>query len=144
MADLTTNPQYICANVAQFRPLGDRILLRPLKWEPSKILEVVRHGRTLRGEVMAIGPGINPAKYKHRNGKKLMDYSRHFRRTEIKVGDVVELGGLNIYDGKGYQFTEVLIGTEVFVVCTERDVAIVCEYTEDVPRETNYRRNADG
>lgn len=145
MADLATNPQYICADVAQFRPLGDRILLRPLKWEPSRILEVVRYGRTLRGEVMAVGPGVNPIKYKPgANGpKSKMDYSRHFRPTEVKVGDVVELGGLNIYDGKGYQFTEVLIGAETFVICTERDVAMVCE-TSDVPRETNYRRYSDG
>jgi hypothetical protein len=69
--------EVICATVAQFRPLGDRILLRPLAWKPSEILEVVRNGRTLRGEVMAIGPGHNPLKYKTRGDKtKKMDYSR--------------------------------------------------------------------
>lgn len=116
--------ELICDHVNQFRPLGDRILLRPLAWKPSEILEVVRYGRTLRGEVMAIGPGHNPLKYKTRGDKtKTMDYSAHFRPVDVKVGDVVELGGLNAFDGAGYQFPEVIVGTETMIVCTERDVA---------------------
>jgi hypothetical protein len=120
---------YICATVAQVRLTGDRMLLRPLKWEPSKILEVVRHGRPLRGEVMAVGPGHNPIKYRRgpKGPKQFMDYSRHFRATEVKPGDIVELGGLNVFDGFGYKFTEVLVGTEVMVLATERDVAIVVD-----------------
>jgi hypothetical protein len=120
--------EVVCATVAQFRPLGDRILLRPLKWQPSEILEVVRHGRALRGEVMAIGPGHNPLKYKTRgDNTKAMDYSRYFRPTELKVGDVVELGGLNVFDGQGYQFPEVLVGVETMLIVTERDVAGVVD-----------------
>ena len=108
--------------------MGDRILLRPLKWEPSKILDVVRYGRPLRGEVMAIGPGHNPLKYKTRGDKtKTMDYSKHFRPTEVKVGDIVELGGLNVFDGKGYQFPEVVVGNETMIICSERDVAGVVQ-----------------
>lgn len=114
----------VCNHVSQFRPVGDRILLRPLKWAPSKILEVVRHGRPLRGEVMAIGPGHNPLKYGTRGDKtKKMDYSKHFRPVDVKVGDIVELGGLNVFDGKGYQFPEVLVGNETMIICSERDVA---------------------
>ncbi len=122
--------ELVCDTVAQFKPMGDRILLRPLAWKPSEILEVVRHGRTLRGEVMAIGPGHNPLKHKTRGEKRLMDYSRHFRPTEVKVGDIVELGGLNIFDGQGYQFPEVIVGTETMLVCSERDVACVVERPE--------------
>jgi hypothetical protein len=118
---------YACGRVDQIRLLGDRLLLRPLKWQPSKILEVVRFGRALRGEVMAVGPGHNPLKYRKVNGKKLMDYSKRFRPTEVKVGDIVELGGLNVFDGEGYQFPEVLVGTERMLICTERDVTIVIE-----------------
>lgn len=115
--------------ISDVRLLGDRILLRPLKWEPSKILEVVRFGRALRGEVMAVGPGHHPLKYRKgpKGPKQFMDYSRHFRPTEVKVGDVVELGGLNAFDGKGYQFSEVTVGVETMLICTERDVAMVCE-----------------
>jgi co-chaperonin GroES (HSP10) len=120
--------EVICATVAQFRPIGDRILLRPLAWKPSEIIDVVRYGRTLRGEVMAIGPGHNPLKYKTRGDKtKTMDYSKHFRPVDVKVGDVVELGGLNVFDGQGYQFPEVIVGTETMIVCTERDVAGVVD-----------------
>lgn len=112
-------------SVAAFRPLGDRILLKPLDWQPSKLIHVERRGRPLRGVVMAIGPGINPIKYRKgpKGPKQFMDYSRHFRPTEIKVGDVVELGGLNQFDGQGYQFPEVVVGNETMLVITERDVA---------------------
>lgn len=125
---------YACDRVEQIRLLGDRILLKPLAWEPSKILEVVRFGRALRGAVMAVGPGHNPLKYRKVNGKKLMDYSKRFRPTEVRVGDIVELGGLNIFDGKGYEFPEVLVGTERMLIATERDVTMIVE--GDVPRET--------
>lgn len=109
------------------RMMGDRILLKPLAWEPSKILEVVRFGRPLRGTVVAVGAGHNPIKYKtNAQGKRAqMDYSKRFRPTEVKPGDVVELGGLNQYDGKGYQFTEVIYNGELHIVCSERDVCIV-------------------
>ncbi len=122
----------VIQSVADVRMLGDRVLLKPLKWEPSKIIEVVRHGRPLRGQVMAVGPGHHPLKYRAgpRGPRQFMDYRKRFQRTEVKVGDIVELGGLNIFDGKGYEFTEVVVGNEVMIICTERDVAIVC-----VPQE---------
>ena len=115
----------VIKSVNNVRLLGDRILVRPLKWQPSKILEVVRFGRPLRGEVMAVGPGHHPLKYRRgpKGPKQFMDYSRHFRPTEVKVGDIVELGGLNVFDGVGYKFSEVLVGVETMIVCSERDVA---------------------
>lgn len=124
-----TRTIYACERPESLRMLRDQILLKPLAWEPSKLIEVVRHGRALRGKVMAIGPGHHPTKRrKHPDGKRTMvDYSRHFRPTEVKVGDVVELGGLNIFDGKGYDFTEVLVGNEAMLICTERDVAMVID-----------------
>lgn len=109
------------------RMLGDRILLKPLEWDASKILHAIRRGRAVRGEVIAIGPGANPKKYKAgpKGPKSLMDYARRFQRTELKPGDIVELGGLNIFDGAGYIFPEVLIGTERHLICQEADVAVV-------------------
>ncbi len=120
---------FACQHASQLRMLGDRILLRPLPWEPSKVIEVVRHGRALRGEVVRVGPGIHPIckRVAQADGRKRVEYSRHFRPTEVKVGDVVELGGLNIFDGQGYQFTEVLVGNETMLVCSERDVAMVID-----------------
>lgn len=109
------------------RMTSDRILLKPLDWDASKTLIAIRHGRPVRGEVIAVGPGHHPLKYKaNAKGRKgLMDYSKYFRPTEVKPGDIVELGGLNQYDGQGYQFTEVIYNGEPHLICQERDVCIV-------------------
>ncbi len=119
----------LCDSVSQVRLLGDRILLRPLNWRPSTLIEVVRHGRPVRGEVMAIGPGHHPLKYKPgpKGPRQFMDYSKRFRPTEVKPGDIIELGGLNVFDGKGYDFPQVVVGTETMLIVTERDVAMVVE-----------------
>lgn len=119
----------IIHDVSQVRLLSDRLLLRPLDWEPSKIISVVRKGRPLRGQVMAVGPGHNPIKYTpHPDGKRrIANYSKRFRPTEVKVGDIVELGGLNVFDGEGYMFPEVVVGNETMLIVTERDVAAVHE-----------------
>jgi co-chaperonin GroES (HSP10) len=117
------------------RLMSDRILLKPLNWEGEAVhgngarLVVVREGRPLRGVVVAVGRGHHPIKYKpNAMGKKAqMDYSKHFRPTEVKPGDVVELGGLNIFDGKGYQFVEILYNGEKHLICSERDVCLVRE-----------------
>lgn len=109
------------------RPMGDRIVIRPLHWDASKIIHAIRHGRPVRGEVIAVGPGANPKKYKDgpKGKRSLMDYSKRFQRTELKPGDIVELGGLNVFDGKGYEFTDVLLNNEMVLICQEADVAIV-------------------
>lgn len=52
-----------------------------------------------------------------------------FIRTEVKPGDIVELGGLNVYDGQGYNFPEVVIGTETFLIAQEQDVCFISEST---------------
>ncbi len=117
------------------RLMGDRILVKPLDWQGDEVhgdgarLIVVRNGRTLRGEVIAVGPGHNPLKYKpNAMGKRAkMDYSKHFRPTEVKAGDIVELGGLNVFDGQGYQFTEILFNGQKHLICSERDVCVVRE-----------------
>lgn len=109
------------------RMLGDRILLKPLDWDASKTIIAIRHGRPVRGEVIAVGPGHHPIKYKRneKGPKGLMDYSKRFRPTEVQPGDIVELGGLNAYDGQGYPFVEVLYNGKPHLICSERDVAIV-------------------
>lgn len=109
--------------------MGDRILLRPLPWKPSQTIDVVRFGRPVRGEVIAIGSGHHPIKYKDgpKGKRSLMDYSKRFRPTEIKVGSIVELGGLATFDGEGYSFPTVVVGNETMLICTERDVCFVVE-----------------
>lgn len=102
---------------ATIRPLRDQIVIKPLAWEPSKILEVVYRGRTLRGEILAVGPGHYPKKYNHDRSKSWD--SKQFVPTQVKVGDVVELGGLEL---RGYAFDELLWGNQPVVVCREADV----------------------
>lgn len=111
------------------RMLHDRMLLRPLPWKPSATLDVVRFGRPVRGEIVAIGPGEYPKKYKrNREGQKTsFEYSKHFRPTELKPGQVVEIGGINIFDGDGYKFEEYVVNHETLILCCEKDVCLVCE-----------------
>lgn len=102
------------------RPLRDQIVLKPLEWTPSDIIQVVREGRPLRGKVVAVGPGDHHKKYS--KDRKSFVYSKIFTPTEVKPGDTVELGGLNIYDGRGYMFKEVVIGREMHLICSEKNV----------------------
>jgi co-chaperonin GroES (HSP10) len=115
------------------RMTSDRILLQPLDWSGEDVhgegsrINVIRKGRPLRGRVVAVGPGHHPVSKRTDigQGKRRIDYSKHFRPTEVNVGEVVELGGLNQFDGAGYQFTEVIYNGELHLICQERDVALV-------------------
>lgn len=111
------------------RMLGDRILLKPLDWEASQIITAIRQGRPVRGEVVAVGPGIHPVskRTKLQDGRQRIDFSKRFQRTEVKPGDVIELGGLNIFDGKGYDFPEVIVDGIKHLIISERDVCGVRE-----------------
>lgn len=111
----------------RLRMLGGRVLLRPLEWDASKIIIAIRHGRPVRGEVVAVGPGYNPMKYKTgpKGPRTLMDYSRFFQPTQVKPGEIVELGGLNIFDGAGYQFTDVLLNGVFHLICHEKDICFI-------------------
>lgn len=105
----------------RLRPLRDHILIKPLEWQPTKIIHIAGDKRRpLRGTVVAVGPGCHPWRYNADRSKRWP--SRAFRRTEVKVGDTVELGGLEI---DGYSFPQVLIGNELHIICREEDVAAV-------------------
>lgn len=132
-AEIVAKPEILPAGT-QLRMMGDRILLKPLPVEHSALIEVVENVRPMRGIVVAVGPGMHP--YKHRphaydRNKKTVVSSNYFLPTQVKVGDVVELGGLNVFDGKGYQFPQVVIGTETHVIVTERDIAAIVDPDHD-------------
>jgi co-chaperonin GroES (HSP10) len=110
---------------AKIRPLGDRIFLKPLDWDASKIVIAIREGRPVRGEVKAVGPGAYRKRYNKDRSK--MYETNAYVPTTVKVGDLVELGGLNIFDGLGYSFQEVMWGDERMLVVTERDICGVVE-----------------
>ncbi len=105
------------------RPLRDNIVLKPLDWDASKTVIAIRDGRPVRGQVVAAGPGSYRKRYS-KDRSKVYD-TDVFVPTEVKIGDIVELGGLNVYDGRGYVFTEIMWGNELCIQCSEQDVAIV-------------------
>lgn len=112
----------------KLRLLRDRILVRPLDWTPSRIITVIRRGRPLRGIVENVGPGRYYRRYKpHPTDPRKRQFvdGKTFIPTEVKPGDIVELGGLNAYDGQGYNFPQVTIGTETFLIAQEQDVCFV-------------------
>ena len=118
------------------RMLQDRLLIKPLDWNGEQVhgadsrIIVMRDGRPVRGTVVAVGPGRHPFIRKGRtnDGRHTrVTESKRFQPTEVKVGDVVELGGLNQYDGKGYQFQRIVYNGEPHLICSERDVCGVRE-----------------
>lgn len=106
------------------RMLGDRLLIRPLQWRPSARLEVITQRRPFSGVVLAAGPGKYPKRRTPTNDPKVhkLTLKSRYQPTEVRVGDVVELGGLNIFDGNGYQFPEVIVNGEACLIVSEQDV----------------------
>jgi hypothetical protein len=106
------------------RPLRDQLIVRviPPKWSTGLAIEY--RGEALRGEIIAAGPGLHPNV--HRRGKKDgKDYhtvrrSGVFRPTEVKPGDIVELGGAEI---GGYLWQRVNYRGAECIICREQDVA---------------------
>jgi co-chaperonin GroES (HSP10) len=110
---------------ANVRPLRDQIVIEPMDFEPSKIISTVYRGKPLRGRILAVGPGCYPKKYNGPKGKRTKSWdSKHFQPMELKVGDVVELGGLEI---GGYLHPTFRWGDKECVMAREADVAMVCE-----------------
>ena len=110
---------------AQIRPLHDHIVVEPLGIEHSKILLVVDNIKPVRGIVKAVGPGHYPLRYDNEKGRRTkMWRSSTFQPTQVKVGDIVELGAVNI-DGhiSGYSFQQIMYGTKMHIICREADVA---------------------
>lgn len=114
---------------AQIRCLRDWMVVEPLAVEHSKVLAVIEDTKPLRGIVKAVGPGCYPKRYNHpdKHVRTKMWASKSFRPTEVKVGDIVELGG---YDIGGYAFQTFRWGDVTHLLCREEDVSLV--YNERV------------
>lgn len=107
------------------RPLRDQIVVEPLAYEHTGKLSVVYRGKPLRGVVRAVGPGVYPMRYNGPKGKRSKSWRAScFRPCDVQVGDIVELGGLEI---GGYLFQTVRWGDTDVVVCREEDVCVVRE-----------------
>lgn len=103
----------------RIRPLRDQIVFKPIPWHSGAIQVAGDTQRTRRrGTVVAVGPGCYPKRY-NRERSKTWD-SKAFRRTEVKVGDTIELGGPT--QDSDWAFPCILVGTELHVICREEDV----------------------
>lgn len=99
--------------MVNFRPREDRLLIKPIEREDSKIIHVVTNKRMYRGEVIAIGPG----RYVNR------DRSSAFVPMTVKVGDIVSYGETPVifpeYEENGIKY----------LILQEADVAFIEEPT---------------
>jgi chaperonin GroES len=107
----------------RIRCLRDHIVVEPLDIDHGTMLELVYRGQPVRGKVLAVGPGHFQKRYDGPKGKRTKSWdSKHFTPCDIEVGDIVDLGGLEL---NGYLFTRVLWGGKDVIVSTrEADVAI--------------------
>ncbi|SRR6266436_1213720 len=111
------HPRSLDMVTGTLRPLGDRLLIKPLDLKLSTMIEATWHGKTLRGQVLAAGPGEYPNCYNTTRTKSWS--SKAFRKTEVKVGDIVELGGM---DFGGYTFPELYVNGERCLLVSEKDI----------------------
>lgn len=114
----------------QIKPLHDHIVVEPLGIEHSRILTVIENIKPVRGIVKAVGPGHFPLRYDNEKGRRTkMWRSSTFQPTQVRVGDIVELGCVNI-DGRiaGYSFQTFMWGSKTHLICREADVSgVVCD-----------------
>lgn len=121
----STSMTYIAPD-EKIQPKQDYIIVEPLDVEHSRILTVIESIKPVRGIVKAVGPGHYPLRYDHpdKHRRTKMWRSSTFQPTQVKVGDIVELGAVNI-DGRisGYSFQQIQWGTKMHIVCREADVS---------------------
>lgn len=111
------------------RPLRDQMIVQPLDVVHSRILIVPDANKPVRGIVLAVGPGHYPMRYQDARGDYLPDWNRakraksaagtRFVPTGVKVGDVVQLGGM---EHGGFSFEGFYHGDKYCIHCREMDV----------------------
>ena len=130
----------------KIRPLRDQIVVEPLPVEHSRLIDVIEHTKPLRGIVKAVGPGCYPWRYDHpdKHKRTRMWRSQVFVPTELKVGDIVELGGYQEDDRgnlhMGFAFQQFIWGSKMHIICREVDV---CGIVENVLTETSENEQTE-
>jgi hypothetical protein len=120
---------------AKIHCLRDYIVLEPVGIDYGSVIEVKDSCKPTRGIVKAVGPGVYPKRYDHpdKHRRTRMWDSKVFQPCEVKVGDLVELGGMDI---GGYSFQTFMWGDKLHVICREADVSGVV--TDDLPEIDNH------
>lgn len=127
---------------AKIRPLRDQLIVEPLNVVLSQTIITHEDTKPLRGIVKAAGPGHYPKCYDHeeKHRRTKMWDSDVFHPTQVKVGDVVELGGYGI---GGYSFQTLHWGEKLHIICREADVSGIVEgLTADQARAESQRLTA--
>jgi hypothetical protein len=115
-------------------PREDWLIIKPLPPHLSQTLHAEWNGEAVRGEVVAAGPGKYPNVHKRgfRPGKdgKPVEFrevrkSRCFVPTQVKVGDIVQLGGMDV---GGYLWKHIIVDGVDMVWCMEADVTFIEGY----------------
>ena len=111
---------------SKIRPLRDQVIVEPLNVVLSQSIITKEIVKPLRGIVKAVGPGHYPKVYDHpdKHGRTKMWDSPTFQPTTLKVGDVIELGGIEF---RGYSFDTFLWGGAMHLICREADVSGVVD-----------------
>jgi hypothetical protein len=114
-----TRPDFLFPGES-LRMRQDHILVEPLEWDTATAIIAIRKGNAVRGKVKAVGPGKYRREYSKDRSRTWL--SETFIPTQVKVGDIVELGGLEV---QGYDFPKLIVDGKDHIICSERDVAIV-------------------
>lgn len=125
-AELSQTSRTFLRSDQEIRPLRDQIVVEPLPIDHGGIIEVRERTKPVRGIVKAVGPGHYPKCYDHpdKHRRTKMWDSNYLLPTEVKVGDIVELGG---YEFGGYGFQQFMWGDVMHILCREADVSGIVE-----------------
>jgi hypothetical protein len=117
----------------EVRPLREKLVLRPLPPSLSQTIAADWNGEAVRGEVIAVGPGTYPNIHEKgiKDGKpwRTVKRSRAFRPCGVRVGDLVQLGGMEI---GGYLWPHILIDGIDHILVSEQDVCgVECDSSDN-------------
>jgi hypothetical protein len=112
----------------EINPTEDWLLIKPMPPHLSQTIAADWNGEAVRGKVIEAGPGKYPNIHKRyfkpgKDGRPIevreIKKSKVFVPTEVKPGDVVQLGGMSI---GGYLWKHVLVNGEDHIWAMEADV----------------------
>jgi len=105
------------------KPMREKIIVKPLPPDLSQTIAADWNGEAVRGEVIAVGPGTYPRIHSkgEKDGKPWRSVRdlKAFRPCDVKVGDIVHLGGMEI---GGYLWPHIMINGEDMIIASEQDV----------------------
>lgn len=107
----------------EVKPLREKLVIRPLPPSLSQTIAADWNGEAVRGQVIAVGPGTYPRIHEKgikdgRPWRRVRD-SRAYRPCDVRVGDVVQLGGMEI---GGYLWPHIFIDGVDHILVSEQDV----------------------